>query len=73
MHRSLSPRFLASSAAVWLSMAAALAWADTQPHKLTVTSPTKVLISIAHAMGVAVTSFGSGAFVDTSPMAGINA
>ena len=37
------------------------------------TSPTKVLISIAHAMGVAVTSFGSGAFVDTSPMAGINA
>ncbi len=37
------------------------------------TSPTKVLISIAHAMGVAVTSFGSGAFVDTSPMAGITA
>jgi hypothetical protein len=35
------------------------------------TSPTKVLISIAHAMGVAVPTFGSGAFVDNSPMAGI--
>ena len=37
------------------------------------TSPTKVLISIAQAMGVEVTTFGSGAYVDTSPMAGITA
>jgi hypothetical protein len=35
------------------------------------TSPTKVLISIAHAMGVDVPTFGSGAFIDSSPMAGI--
>jgi len=48
MHRSLSPRFLAGSAAVWLSIAAALAWADTQPQKLTVTSPTKVLKTVQY-------------------------
>jgi hypothetical protein len=37
------------------------------------TSPTKVLISIANAMGVDVASFGSGAYADTSPLAGITA
>ena len=35
------------------------------------TSPTQVLISIANAMGVDVKTFGSGAFMDTSPLAGI--
>jgi hypothetical protein len=44
-----------------------------QVLKLPKTSPTKVLISIAHAMGVDVKSFGSGNFVDTSPLAGITA
>lgn len=37
------------------------------------TSPSQVLISIAHAMGVEVKSFGSGAYAATSPMAGIEA
>ena len=37
------------------------------------TSPTKVLISIANAMGVEVPSFGSGAYVDTAALAGITA
>jgi len=37
------------------------------------TSPTKVLISIAQAMGVAVTSFGSGAYADNAPLAAITA
>jgi hypothetical protein len=37
------------------------------------TSPTKVLISIANAMGVEVPSFGSGAYADTAPLAGITA
>jgi len=37
------------------------------------TSPTKVLISIANAMGVEVPSFGSGAYADTTPLAGITA
>ncbi len=37
------------------------------------TSPTKVLISIAQAMGVDVPTFGSGPYVDSSPLAGINA
>jgi hypothetical protein len=37
------------------------------------TSPTQVLISIANAMGVDVKTFGSGAFLDTTPMAGITA
>jgi hypothetical protein len=37
------------------------------------TSPTKVLISIANAMGVDVPSFGTGAYADTNPLAGIAA
>jgi hypothetical protein len=37
------------------------------------TSPTQVLISIAHAMGVNLTTFGTGAYVDTAPLAGITA
>lgn len=37
------------------------------------TSPTQVLISIAHAMGVDVKSMGSGVYMDTSPLAGITA
>ncbi len=44
-----------------------------QVLKLPKTSPTKVLISIAHAMGVDVKTFGSGAYADTSPLAGITA
>jgi hypothetical protein len=39
--------------------------------QLPATSPTKVLISIANAMGVSVSSFGSGAFKDTAPLAGL--
>ncbi len=35
------------------------------------TSPTKVLISLANAMGVSVTNFGSGAYQDTSPLSGL--
>ena len=54
-------------------MAPAACFKTGQVLALPKTSPTKVLISIAHAMGVAVTSFGSGAYVDTSPMAGITA
>jgi Protein of unknown function (DUF1552) len=37
------------------------------------TSPTKVLISIANAMGVELASLGSGALRDTAPLAGITA
>lgn len=37
------------------------------------TSPTKVLISIANAMGVDVKTFGSGVYADTAPLAGITA
>ena len=37
------------------------------------TSPTRVLISLANAMGVDVPSFGSGAYADASPLAGITA
>jgi hypothetical protein len=37
------------------------------------TSPTKVLISIANAMGVNLPSLGSGALRDTEPLAGIAA
>ena len=37
------------------------------------TSPTKVLISVANAMGVDVPSFGSGAYADNSPLAGVTA
>jgi hypothetical protein len=44
-----------------------------QVMSLPKTSPTQVLISLAHSMGVPVTSFGTGAYVDTSPMAGIAA
>ena len=42
-----------------------------QVMKLPKTSPTKLLISIAHAMGVDVKTHGSGAYLDTSPLAGI--
>jgi hypothetical protein len=35
------------------------------------TNPTQVLISLAHAMGVEVTSFGQEAFSDDSPLAGL--
>jgi hypothetical protein len=37
------------------------------------TSPTQILIAIAHAMGVELKTFGSGAFMDSSPLAGITA
>ena len=37
------------------------------------TSPTKVLISIAHAMGVDVGPFGSGAYADSAPLPGMTA
>jgi hypothetical protein len=37
------------------------------------TSPTKVLISLANAMGVNINTFGSGGFMDTGPLAGITA
>jgi hypothetical protein len=36
--------------------------------QLSATSPTKVLISIANAMGVELASFGSGAFKDTAAL-----
>jgi hypothetical protein len=39
--------------------------------QLPATSPTKVLISIANAMGVDVPSFGKDAWKDTAPLAGI--
>ncbi len=39
--------------------------------QLPATSPTKVLISIANAMGVNVPSFGKDAWMDTSPLAGL--
>ncbi|MDP9151987.1 MAG: DUF1552 domain-containing protein [Myxococcota bacterium] len=41
--------------------------------QLPATSPTTVLISIAHAMGVPVTSFGSGPYVGTTELAAIKA
>jgi hypothetical protein len=44
-----------------------------QTLSLPKTNPTQVLISIAHAMGVGLTSFGSGGYMDTSPMAGLTA
>jgi hypothetical protein len=37
--------------------------------QLPATNPTKVLISLANAMGVQVPSFGEPAFMDTSPLA----
>jgi hypothetical protein len=37
------------------------------------TSPTQVLISIANAMGVDLKTFGSGAFMDVTPLPGIAA
>jgi hypothetical protein len=37
------------------------------------TSPTEVLISLANSMGVQVPTFGTGAYVATSPMSGIAA
>lgn len=37
------------------------------------TNPTKVLISIANAMGVDVPSFGEAAYRDTAPLAGLTA
>jgi hypothetical protein len=39
--------------------------------QLAATNPTKVLISIANAMGVDVPSFGKDIFKDTSPLAGL--
>jgi hypothetical protein len=39
--------------------------------QLATTSPTKVLISFANAMGVNVTSFGAGPFKDTEPLAAL--
>jgi len=39
--------------------------------QLPTTSPTKVLISSANAMGVNVPSFGTGAFKDTAPLSGL--
>jgi hypothetical protein len=44
-----------------------------QVLSLPATSPTKVLISIANAMGVNLPSLGSGALMDTAPLAGITA
>jgi hypothetical protein len=41
--------------------------------QLPATSPTKVLISIANAMGVDVPSFGENALADTAPLSGIAA
>lgn len=41
--------------------------------QLPATNPTKVLISIANAMGVDVPSFGKDVFKDTSPLAGLAA
>ena len=41
--------------------------------QLPATSPTKVLISVANAMGVDVPTFGQKEFADTAPMAGISA
>jgi hypothetical protein len=37
------------------------------------TSPTKVLISLANAMGVQLSSLGSGAYRETTPLSGITA
>jgi hypothetical protein len=42
-----------------------------QNLQLPATSPTKVLISIAHAMGVPVMSFGSGPYADNMGLAAI--
>ena len=39
--------------------------------QLPATNPTKVLISIANAMGVSITSFGDSRFGDTAPLAGL--
>jgi len=39
--------------------------------QLPATNPTKVLISLANAMGVQVTSFGEPAFMDTSPLSAL--
>ena len=36
--------------------------------QLSATNPTKVLISIANAMGVNLSSFGETSFQDTSPL-----
>lgn len=36
------------------------------------TNPTAVLVSIANAMGVPITTFGTGAYVANGPMAGIS-
>jgi hypothetical protein len=42
-----------------------------QALALPATSPTKVLISIANAMGVDLKSFGTGPYTDTMPLAGL--
>ncbi len=44
-----------------------------QNLQLPTTSPTKVLISMAQAMGVPVTSFGTGPYTDTSELTSIKA
>ena len=41
--------------------------------QLPATNPTKVLISLANAMGVNVPMFGKDIFKDTSPLAGLTA
>jgi len=41
--------------------------------ELPATSPTKVLISLAHAMGVELTAFGEPSLQDNSPLAGLTA
>jgi Ca-activated chloride channel family protein len=48
MHRLLSPRIFASSLAAFLSIATAFVWAETQPQKTPVTSPTKVLKAVQY-------------------------
>ena len=49
MRRSLSPRHLASSIAVCLFLATAIAWAQDRTAKASVTSPTKVLKAVQYA------------------------
>ena len=57
MRRSLSPRLLASSAAVCLSMITAFAWA--QPQRPPVTSPTKVLKAVQYTGPMILQTSGS--------------
>ena len=48
MRRTLSPRLFTSSVAACLSIAATVAWAEAQPQKPPVTSPTKVLKAVQY-------------------------